>query len=83
MAGKRVMILEEGAQLESGIRFRFISDYYKVSSYISSSQRLLYEIKINKPDVILLDLKIYDWIDGIKTTQTIRSKYDIPIVYIR
>ena len=83
MAGKRVMILEEGAQLESGIRFRFISDYYKVSSYISSSQRLLYEIKINKPDVILLDLKIYDLIDGIKTTQMIRSEYNIPIVYIR
>ena len=44
-------------------------------------ERLLSEIKRNKPDVVLIDMNLYAKIDGIETTQKIRSRFNIPVLY--
>ena len=44
---------------------------------------LLSEIKKNNPDVVLMDMNLYAEIDGIETTRTIRSQYNIPVMYMR
>lgn len=66
---------------DQGIRCRFISEWYKVDSFVSGKEGLLSEIKKNNPDVVLMDLNLYAEIDGIETTQKIRSQFDIPVLY--
>lgn len=74
-----MMMIDSGT--DQGIRCRFISEWYKVDSFVSGKEGLLSEIKKNNPDVVLMDLNLYAEIDGIETTQKIRSQFDIPVLY--
>ena len=74
-----VMIFDEGFDRE--IRCRYISEWFKVDSYLPSKERLLTEIERNRPDVVLLDLNLYFRIDGIKTSWQIRNKFNVPVMY--
>jgi hypothetical protein len=65
---------------DQGIRCRFISEWYKVDTYVPDKEGLLSEIKKNNPDVVLMDMNLYAEIDGIETTRTIRSQYNIPVI---
>jgi DNA-binding response OmpR family regulator len=80
MEAQSVMWLELVSNL--GIRCRFISEWFKVDSYIPSKERLLAEIERNKPDVVVMDLGLYERVDGIDTSRMIRSRFDVPVMYI-
>ena len=79
MEGLKVMAFEAGCK--SGIKFRFISQWFKIESYVPDKKWLLYEIKRNQPDVVLIDPNLYAQIDGINTTRTIRRQFNIPVIY--
>ena len=79
MEGLKVMSLEAGNEM--GIKCRFISKWFKMDFYVPDKKLLLYEILRNRPDVVLMDLNLYAEIDGIETTQKIRSQFDIPVLY--
>ena len=79
MEGLKVMLFEAGRGL--GIKCRFVSEWFKIDSYVPDKAMLLSEIKKNKPDVVLIDMNLYARIDGIETTQKIRSQFDIPVLY--
>ena len=79
MPGLKMMMIDN--ETDQGIRCRFICEWYKVDTYASDKEMLLSEIKKNKPDVVLMDLNLYAAIDGIETTQKIRSQFDILVLY--
>jgi len=74
-----VMIFDEG--FNRGIRCRFISEWFKVDSYVPSKEGLISEIERNNPDVVLLDLDLYAKIDGIEISRKIRSRLGVPVMY--
>ena len=78
MEGLKVMSFEAGYGL--GIKCRFVSEWFKMDSYVPDKEILLSEIKKNNPDVVLMDMNLYAEIDGIETTRTIRSQYNIPVI---
>ena len=49
---------------------------------MSSTEKLLLEIENVKPDVIVMDLGLYEKIDGIETSRMIRSRFDVPVMYV-
>jgi len=79
MEGLKVMLFEAGHDME--IKCRFISQWFKIESYVPDKVSLLSEIERNKPDVVVIDLDLYAEIDGIKTTRTIRHRFNIPVMY--
>jgi DNA-binding response OmpR family regulator len=79
MSGLKMMMFDEGAGQE--IRCRIISKWCKVDSYVPTKEKLLLEIEKNRPDIVVLDLDLYARIDGIKTTEKIRDRFDIPVWY--
>jgi len=79
MPGLKMMMIDNG--FDQGIRCRFISEWYNVDTFVSGKKGLLSEIMKNKPDVVLIDMDLYARIDGIETTQKIRSQFDIPVLY--
>ncbi len=79
MPGLKMMMIDNGT--DQGIRCRFISEWYKVDTFVSGKEGLLSEIRKNKPDVVLMDVNIYAEIDGIETTQKIRSRFGISVLY--
>jgi DNA-binding response OmpR family regulator len=74
MPGLRAMFLDEGHN--ENIRCRFISDWCKASARIFS------EIEKTHPDVVVMDLDLYEKIDGIETSRRIRSQFGVPVMYV-
>jgi CheY-like chemotaxis protein len=80
MAELTMMLFEKGP--ENNIRCRAINGWFKMDSYVSSKEKLLVEIGKVKPDVVVMDLGLYEKIDGIETSRVIRSRFDIPVMYV-
>jgi CheY-like chemotaxis protein len=64
------------------IRCRFICNWLRRDSYVSSKEGLLSEIERNMPDIVVMDLDLYARIDGIETSMQIRNRFDVPVVYV-
>jgi len=59
-----------------------INGWFKMDSYVSTREKLLSEIEKVKPDVVMMDLDLYEKIDGIETSRVIRSRFDVPVMYV-
>jgi CheY-like chemotaxis protein len=66
---------------DQGIRCRVISEWFKMDSYVYSKEKLLTEIERNMPDVVVMDLHLYEKMDGIEISRKIRSQFDVPVMY--
>ena len=80
MSELSLMMFDEG--FDRGIRCRFINEWIEIYSYVPNTERLLSEIERNNPDVVVLDLDLYEKIDGIETSKKIRNRFDIPVMYV-
>ena len=80
MAKLTMMLFEKGS--ENNIRCRAINGWFKRDSYVSSKENLFMEIGKIEPDVVLMDLGLYEKIDGIETSRRIRSRFDVPVMYV-
>jgi DNA-binding NarL/FixJ family response regulator len=76
-----VLMFDEGFDQCGGIRCRFISEWFRVDSYVPSKESLLKEVEKIRPDVVVMDLDLYAKIDGIKTSWQIRNRFNIPVMY--
>ena len=63
-------------------RCQAINGWFKRDSYVSSTEKLLLEIEKVKPDVVVMDLGLYEKIDGIETSRMIRNRFDVPVMYV-
>ena len=75
----KLMTLSEGADKE--IKCGLASRYFKRISRIPSKEMIIPEIEKFKPDVVVIDLDLYDRIGGIDTMHTISDRFDIPVWY--
>ena len=79
MPVKSIMMLDEG--FDRGIRCRFVSDWFRVDSYVPNKDGLISEIERKRPDVVVMDLNLYGRIDGIETSRIIRTRFKVPVMY--
>jgi DNA-binding response OmpR family regulator len=80
MSVTSIMMVEEG--FNQGIRCRSISEWFKMDFYVFSKEELLFKIGINNPDVVMIDLDLYEKMDGIETSRKIRSQFGVPVMYV-
>ena len=73
------MMFDEGFDQE--IRCRFISEWFKIDSHVSSKETLVSDIGRNKLYVVVIDLGLYAKMDWIETSRRIRNRFDVPVVY--
>src|SRR5690606_14362347 len=55
---------------------------YEVTGILPHGEEALSHIKIDKPDIILLDISLKGEMDGIETAHEIQKHYKIPIIYL-
>jgi hypothetical protein len=80
MAELTMMLFEKGP--ENNIQCRTINGWFKRDSYVSSTEKLFLEIERVEPNVVVIDLGLYEKIDGIETSRLIRSKFDVLVMYV-
>jgi len=79
---KRILIVEDEQIFAQDLKMIMESEGYIVESIVDSGVEAIAKIEQNKPDIILMDIKIRGKIDGIELTKEIHKMYDIPIIYL-
>jgi hypothetical protein len=77
--GLKLMMVDEGS--DQKIRSRFISNWFKIESYFSNKGMLISQIEMIDPDVVLIDLDVYDLIGGIEMMNMIRDRFEVNTWY--
>jgi PAS domain S-box-containing protein len=55
---------------------------YEVSAVVSSGDEAIREAENNRPDLVLMDIRIKGDIDGAETARILRERFDVPVVYL-
>ena len=76
--GLKLIIFGNGSN--GSIRSGLSSRYFKKISLIPKED-IVPEIEKLKPDVVVIDLDLYDLIGGIETMHMISDRFDIPVWY--
>ncbi len=55
---------------------------YQVVSIVESGENAIENVDAEKPDIVLLDIRIKGKVDGIEAAETIRRNHGIPVVFL-
>lgn len=82
MAKSRILIVEDDRIIAEDIATSLEESGYEIVSVESSGGGALERARQDKPDLVLMDIILKGEMDGIETADHIRSRYQIPVVYL-
>ncbi|MBF0464453.1 MAG: diguanylate cyclase [Nitrospirae bacterium] len=82
MAKAEIMIVEDEGITAHYIQNTLVNLGYTIISIENSGECTLEKLNNDKPDLVLMDIKLSGDIDGIETAEEIRVKFDIPVVFL-
>jgi CheY-like chemotaxis protein len=82
MAKARIMIVEDEWTVAEEIKMVLQSFEYTVTSMSSSGEEAIQNAEKDKPDLVLMDIVLEGEMDGIEAANEIRSRFNIPIIYL-
>ena len=82
MVVKKIMVVEDESIIAEDIRMSLINKGYVVPYVVSMGEVAVEKVKEDKPDLILMDIMLAGKMDGIETASAIRSKFDIPVIFL-
>lgn len=71
-------VLKEAEQIKRGLQ----AQNYKVTDIVPSAEKALASIRINLPDLVIMDIGLEGPIDGIEAANMIYEKWKLPIIYL-
>jgi PAS domain S-box-containing protein len=77
-----ILIVEDERIVAEDIRRSLQNLGYGSSSIVSSGEKAIDEAKEKSPDLILMDIVLKGKMDGIEAAGQIRSRFNIPVVYL-
>lgn len=78
----KILITEDEGIVAADIEDRLRSLGYQVTATCSSGAEALRKIEETKPDLVMMDIMIQGDMDGIETAAIVRSKYQLPVIYL-
>ena len=78
----RILIVEDELLIAKGIQ-RCLRTYNYSDTHIAlNGEKAIDKVADIHPNIILMDIMLKEGIDGIQTAKEIRSRYDIPVIYL-
>ncbi len=81
-AGKQLLVVEDEAVVRMDIVSRLEKMGYKVVESVPDGESAIEAAESKKPDLVLMDIRLQGRISGVMASQTIRERFQIPIVYL-
>lgn len=78
----RIMIVEDETIIANDIKTRLQNMNYTITSIADTGQKAVKKANEDRPDLILMDIQLKDRMDGIEASQLIRSRLNIPIIFL-
>ncbi len=76
------MIVEDEWTVAEDIKISLQNLGYTISSVMSSGKEAIQKAEEDRPDLVLMDIVLQGEMDGIEAANQIRSRFNIPIVYL-
>jgi PAS domain S-box-containing protein len=81
MEKAKILIVEDEVIIAMEIKNRLQNLGYEVTSIVNTGEDAIKKAEEDKPDLILMDIRIKGEMDGIDTAEIIRNKFGIPVVF--
>ncbi len=82
VAETNILVVEDQRAVAGALRMRLRGLGYDVMAIATDAIEAIEKAAELKPDLILMDIKLGDGMDGIEAAHRIRAQYDIPVVYV-
>ncbi|MGD8535063.1 MAG: response regulator [Candidatus Aminicenantes bacterium] len=78
----KILVVEDERIVSEDIKVRLQKLGYSVPTTVRSGEEAIEKVKILRPDLVLMDIVLEGEMDGIEAASTIRSLYNIPVVFL-
>ncbi|WP_445246537.1 putative bifunctional diguanylate cyclase/phosphodiesterase [Microcoleus sp. OTE_8_concoct_300] len=82
MCQKKILIVEDESIIAEDISDSLISLGYRITGMVYSGEEAIEAAAKFRPDLVLMDVNLQGEIDGITAAAEIRSRFQIPVVYL-
>ncbi|MBI5591518.1 MAG: response regulator [Deltaproteobacteria bacterium] len=82
MSCAKILIIEDEAIEAMDIQQRLVSFGYPLPDVAYSGEEGVKKVEKTQPDLVLMDIMMPGKIDGIDAAEQIRSRFDIPIIFL-
>ena len=82
MAEAQIVVVEDESIVAEHIRRSLQKLGYSVSAVANTGEKAIKCVEENNPDLVLMDIVLQGEMDGIETARKIRSRFNIPVVYL-
>ncbi len=79
---KKILIVEDEAIVAKDISVCLQKIGYEVMGTFAKGEKALTFLEENKPDLVIMDIMLAGKISGIDASASIKTKYDIPVVFL-
>lgn len=79
---KKILVVEDEMVIAANISLQLSELGYEVTGILPRGEEVLPHIKIDRPDIILLDIQLKGEMDGIETARLVLQQYNLPIIYL-
>ena len=81
MQKAKILIVEDEVIIALQLESQLQSLGYEVTSKVDTDEDAIEKAEKDKPDLILMDIRIKGAMDGIETAEIIRERFGIPVVF--
>ncbi len=78
----RILVVEDERIVAEDIQKRLQNLGYTIPSVASSGEEALQKVEEDNPHLVLMDIVLGGEIDGIEAAKHVRSRFDIPVVFL-
>lgn len=82
IGGSQILVVEDEAIIAADIQRCLINLGYRVAAIAATGQEAIAQAKLNKPDLVLMDIILQGGMDGIHAAEKIHALFNIPVVYM-
>ncbi|MBT4089321.1 MAG: response regulator, partial [Deltaproteobacteria bacterium] len=81
MEKAKILIVEDEAIIAMEMESQIQGLGYEVTSIVDTGEKAISKAESDKPDLIIMDIRIKGEMDGIDAAEVIRKRFGIPVVF--
>ncbi|MBU2645562.1 PAS domain S-box protein [bacterium] len=77
----KILIVEDETIIAMSIESMLQGLGYQVTSIVNTGEKAIEKAETDKPDIILMDIRIKGRMDGIEAAEVIRTRFETPVIF--
>jgi len=82
MSKAKILIVEDERVLAADLEDRLLGMSYAVCGRASSGEQALAIVERERPDLVIMDIRLEGGMDGIEASGLIKERFNVPVVFL-